>query len=271
MVTDEGVGVGLVEILEPGTLGGAADPVLPILEGGQRLIEATRQGGDIPADERTVDGHEVVPGDGGDDRPSAPRRLRHPRLVRLAHGVPSFPAPRRREVSNGRIDDSYLLVLRQMAYMALQLARLDEIVGIKELEILSAPRANAEISGGRQATVVLMHVVIAGVSTDIRLDDRLGIVRRAVVDDDAFPAGVRLTRQALQGFGKEMTVVEAWDDDGHESRRGGGHSSNLCQDREGRQLLRAVPGLPPSFLAVAVPRPMVFVECGRFICDRDRA
>ena len=72
MVTDEGVGVGLVEILEPGALDGAADPVVPILEGGQRLIESTRQGGDIAADERTVDGHEVVPGDGGDDRPSAP-------------------------------------------------------------------------------------------------------------------------------------------------------------------------------------------------------
>jgi hypothetical protein len=107
--------------------------------------------------------------------------------------------------------------------MALQLARLDEIVGIKELEILSAPLAYAEISRGRQAAVVLMQVVIAGVSTDIRLDDRLGIVRRAVVDDDAFPARVRLTGQALQGFGKEMTVVEARDDDGHESRGGGGH------------------------------------------------
>ena len=108
-----------------------------------------------------------------------------------------------------------------MAHVALQLARLDEIVGVEKLKVFASPFVNTAISGGGQALVALVDVSIATVPADKGLDDRLGIVRGAVVDGDAFPARMGLAEDTLQGFGEEMRVVEAWDHDGHQCRRRG--------------------------------------------------
>jgi hypothetical protein len=108
-----------------------------------------------------------------------------------------------------------------MAHVALQLAGLDEIVGVEKLKVVSSPFVNTAISGGGETLVALMDVSKATVPTDKGLDDRLGIVRGAVIDGDAFPAGVGLTEDTLQGFGEEVRVVEAWDYDGHQCRRRG--------------------------------------------------
>src|SRR5947208_2737888 len=173
MVTDESIRVGLVEVLEPCALRGASYPVIPVLEGVKGFIEPTCLGDDLASHERAVDRHEVGPGQGRDDGQAPAGGLRHPRFVRLTHGVPALAPRLGGEVTNGRVDDPHLAVLVQIARVALQLARLDEIIGVEELEIFAMRFANATISGGGEAVVALIDVSIATVPTHEGLDDRL--------------------------------------------------------------------------------------------------
>jgi hypothetical protein len=122
-------------------------------------------------------------------------------------------AARGAEVADAAVDDVNLRVALKVLDLPLELVRLDEVVGVEELEVFARRVADAGVARRPLPRVLLPDVADARVSGRVSLDDRARVVLRAVVHDDALPGAVGLRREARERLADEVPVVVGRDDD----------------------------------------------------------
>src|SRR5262245_36535335 len=87
--------------------------------------------------------------------------------------------------------------------------RLDDVVAIEEVHVLDIGMDAREsgIASSRWAAVLTSHELEAPVSRGQEIGHGQRAVSAAVVDDDAFPRGVRLLEHAIEALPQDICVV----------------------------------------------------------------
>ena len=194
----------------------AANPVVPVLDRRQNRVERPDLFDDRAAQERRVDDHDVLVDEREQDRAPCARHLRHPRLVLAEHRVEPLTGPLRAEKPDAAVDDVCPGVRFEKLDLALELERLDEVVGVEELNVTPAGRGKPRVLRDRLPLVLLPKVTHARLAFDEARDHVGCVVGRAVVNDDALPVFVSLRAQTFECLRDEARVVVGRHDDAHE-------------------------------------------------------
>ena len=185
-------------------------PQVPVLERGQRLVEATGGIDQRAADQRGDGRDEVAPDQLGEEpavegSSAVAEALRRGHLLagggRLDHRVAVRPA-----------DAGCLL---EPGELFGELGGRNDVIGVEEREVRPAGRGDPRVPGRGQSPVRLPDDPHAGA---VARQDGRGVVGRSVVDDHHVDATERLGERAVEGLAEESGVVERGDDEAHRHR-----------------------------------------------------